>query len=85
MNKAQRLQVRVVLAGTAYAIITSLVNPAVYAAAGLDTKRALSAAKANEYHHDKIRQGAAKTMTFLDETGLVGGPSKLVLRKAHLI
>ena len=85
MNKAQREQVRVVLAGTAYAIITSLVNPAVYAAAGLDTKRALSAAKANEYHHDKIRQGAAKTMTFLDETGLVGGPSKLVLRKAHLI
>ena len=85
MNKTQREQVRLVLAGTAYAIITSLVNPAVYAAAGLDTTRALAAVKANEYHHDKVRQGASKTISFLDEAGLVGGPSKLILRRAHLV
>ena len=85
MNKAQREQVRVVLAGTAYAIITSLVNPAVYAAAALDTKRSLAAAKTNGYHHEKVRQGASKTISFLDEAGLVGGPSKRTLRRAHLI
>ncbi len=85
MNKVQREQVRVVLAGTAYAIVTSLINPGVYQAAGLDTKRALAAAKTNEHHHTKLRAGAAKTMEFLDDAGLVGGPSTVLLRRAHVL
>jgi len=85
MNKAEHHLARVVLAATAYAITTSLVNPKVYAAAGLDSKRALAAAKSNEHHHTKMREGAAKTMEFLDGLDLIGGPSKLMLRRVHLI
>jgi len=85
LNKAERELARVVLAGTAYAIATSLVNPKVYAAAGLDTKRALACAKSNEHYHTKLREGAAKTMEFLDSADLVGGPSKMLLRRAHVL
>jgi len=85
LNKAERELARVVLAGTAYAIATSLVNPKVYAAAGLDTKRALASAKSNEHYHTKLREGAAKTMEFLDGADLVGGPSKMLLRRAHVL
>jgi len=85
LNKAKRELARVVLAGTAYAIATSLVNPRVYAAAGLDTKRALACAKSNEHYHTKLREGAAKTMEFLDSADLVGGPSKMLLRRAHVL
>jgi len=85
MNKAERALVRGVLAGTAYAIATSLVHPNVYGAAGLDTKRALAAAKTNEHYHTKLREGAAKTMEFLDTADLIGGPSTVLLRRAHVI
>jgi hypothetical protein len=32
-----------------------------------------------------LREGSAKTVEFLSEVGLIGGPSKLLLRRAHII
>ncbi|MGZ6806736.1 MAG: AurF N-oxygenase family protein [Mycobacteriaceae bacterium] len=85
LNKVQRARVRVLLAGAAYAVATNLVGPQVYAAAGLDVKRAVAAAKTNEHYQTKLRHGASKTMEFLTDLDLIGGPSRLVLRKAHLL
>ena len=80
-----RARVRLMLGVTAYFIVTSLVNDKVYEAAGLDPERARAAAKANKHYHDMLREGSAKTVEFLSEVGLIGGPSKLLLRRAHII
>ncbi|QNG19893.1 diiron oxygenase [Rhodococcus triatomae] len=80
-----RARVRLVLGVTAYFVVTSLVNDQVYAAAGLDVAEAKAAAKNNRHYHDKVREGCAKTMEFLDEVGLVGGPSTVLLRRAHIL
>ena len=80
-----RARVRLVLGTTAYFVVTSLVNPQVYAAAGLDVNQAKRAAKSNRHYHDMLREGCSKTIEFLDEVGLVGGPSRLLLRRAHIV
>ncbi|NLE78932.1 MAG: diiron oxygenase [Rhodococcus sp.] len=80
-----RARVRLVLGVTAYFIVTSLVNKQVYAAAGLDVDAAVAAAKSNQHYHDKIREGCARTVAFLDEVGLVGGPSTRLMRRAHIL
>ncbi|TXG92912.1 diiron oxygenase [Rhodococcus rhodnii] len=80
-----RARVRLVLGVTAYFVVTSLVNDQVYAAAGLDVEEAKKAAAGNRHYHDKIREGCAKTVEFLDEVGLIGGPSTVLLRRAHII
>ncbi|MFC4605219.1 AurF N-oxygenase family protein [Rhodococcus kronopolitis] len=85
LSRFARARVRLLLGVTAYFVVTSLVNPRVYAAAGLDPAQARAAAKANRHYHDKIREGSAKTVEFLSDVGLVGGPSTLLMRRAHII
>ncbi|TQF69442.1 diiron oxygenase [Rhodococcus spelaei] len=80
-----RARIRLVLGVTAYFVVTSLVNDKVYEAAGLNPKQARAAARANRHYQDKIREGSAKTIEFLDEVGLIGGPSALLLRRAHVV
>ncbi len=72
-------------ASPAYFIVTCLVNEQVYAAAGLDVEEAKRAARSNVHYHEMIREGSRKTVEFLDECGLIGGPSKALLRRAHVI
>ena len=43
------------------------------------------AARNNAHYHEMIREGSRKTVEFLDECGLIGGPSKALLRRAHVI
>lgn len=85
LSRSQRSRERVRLAGGAYFITSSLVNPAVYAAAGLDTQRALAAAKGNEHYKEKMRGSAEKLMGFLDDVGLVGGPSRTLYQRVNLL
>lgn len=80
-----RARIRLALGVTAYFVVTSLVNPKVYEAAGLDPHRARAAAASNQHYHNKIREGCAKTVEFLDGIGLIGGPSTVLLRRAHII
>ena len=84
-NRVGRAGVQLMLGITAYFVLTSLVNPKVYAAAGLDVKEAKKAAKHNEHYHRKLREGCSKTVEFLDVVGLIGGPSKFLLRRAHIL
>ncbi|WP_127784096.1 diiron oxygenase [Rhodococcus sp. X156] len=85
MSAAQRARERAMLAAGAYFITTSLVHPDVYAAAGLDPKRAMAAARTNEHYRARLRDSAAKLMAFLDEVGLVGGPSVRLYKKISML
>lgn len=84
-SRMQRAWVRLHLGLSAYFIVTSLVNDRVYAAAGLDVAEAKAAARANAHYHDRLRLGSRRTIEFLEEVGLIGGPSALLLRKAHVL
>lgn len=84
-TRSQRAWVRMHLAVSAYLIVTNLVNERVYAAAGLDVAEAKAAARANTHYHDKLRFGTRRTVEFLDGVGLIGGPSTLLLRRAHIL
>nr|MBM4730824.1 diiron oxygenase [Prescottella equi] len=85
LSRAKLAYQRLVLGVTAYFIVTCLVNAQVYAAAGLDVEEAKRAARSNVHYHEMIREGSRKTVEFLDECGLIGGPSKALLRRAHVI
>jgi hypothetical protein len=69
----------------AYVIVTSMVNPQVYANAGLDAERAVREAKANEHHKAMLRSSCAGLMEFLDSVGLLTRPALFFYQRAHLI
>ncbi|WP_138844091.1 AurF N-oxygenase family protein [Rhodococcus pyridinivorans] len=85
LGRLERAWIRIHLGVSAYFVVTSLVNDQVYAAAGLDVAEAKKAAQENGHYHDKLRQGTRRTVEFLDEVGLIGGPSTLLLRRAHVL
>jgi hypothetical protein len=76
---------RLLLAYTAYIVCRSLVNPAVYAAVGLDPREARRVAVTNPYHRESIRYGGEKIMPFLADAGLVGAPGLHFWRQSFLI
>jgi hypothetical protein len=69
----------------AYHIVTSMWNDKVYANAGLDEKRALREAKANEHHKSMLRSSCAGLMEFLDSCGLLTRPAMHFYKRANLI
>ncbi|MDU0288370.1 diiron oxygenase [Saccharothrix longispora] len=75
----------VVVAGASYAIVTSMVNDAVYANAGLDPARAIREARANEHHKSMLRSSCAGLMEFLDSCGLLTKASLVFYKRANLI
>jgi hypothetical protein len=76
---------RLVTAVVAYAVMDVLVHPGVYRSVGLDPREARAAALANPHHQETRRWMAEKVVAFLTEVGMIGGPSKRIWRKAHLI
>jgi hypothetical protein len=69
----------------AYFIVTSMVNEGVYANAGLDAKRAIREARANEHHKSMLRSSCAGLMEFLDSAGLLTKASTWFYQRANLI
>ena len=84
-SRARRAFERVSTAATVYFVMKSMIHPDVYVNAGLDKERALEVARTNKHPHDKIRTSGSKLMSFLDSVGLVGGPSKVLYKKVHLL
>jgi hypothetical protein len=68
-----------------YLIIDSMIDPAVYQAVGIDPREGRAAAMANPYHQQSRRWRAERITGFLREEGLIGGPSTLLWKRAHLI
>ncbi|MFF8833414.1 diiron oxygenase [Streptomyces sp. NPDC015131] len=75
----------VVIAVASYVIVTSMVNKDVYRNAGLDEKRALREARANEHHKALMRSSCAGLMEFLASAGLLTRPALKFYQRAHLI
>ncbi|MGA4798232.1 AurF N-oxygenase family protein [Streptomyces lavendulocolor] len=75
----------VVIAIASYVIVTSMVNEDVYENAGLDRKRAVREARANEHHKSLMRSSCAGLMEFLGSAGLLTRPALAFYKRAHLI
>lgn len=76
---------RLVTAVVAHTVVNVLVHPGAYAAVGLNPREARAAALANPHHHETRRWMAEKIVAFLTDVGMIGGPSKRIWKKAHLI
>jgi hypothetical protein len=76
---------RALTAVVSYFVMLSLVNPEVYAAVGLDPKVARKAARANPHFRATLHYWGERIMKFLDEAGLVGGPTMPLWRVAGLV
>ncbi|MGH3753219.1 MAG: AurF N-oxygenase family protein [Pseudonocardiaceae bacterium] len=76
---------RLILAVAVYIATTSLIDPKVYAAAGLDVDEAVAAAAANPHWRQTKQFAARKVVTFLNEVGLIAGPGKLLWRRAGVL
>ena len=77
---------RFMLGYAAHEVVGSFVHPRVYAAVGLDPRRAHAAARANPHHQESLRWSASRLVPFLRAAGLVhGGPGERFLRRAYLV
>ena len=76
---------RTVTAVVAATIAEILVHPKVYAAVGIDPKQGHKAAVANPHHLDTRAWMAEKVVDFLTDVDMIGGPSTVLWRRAHLI
>ncbi len=76
---------RVSTAATAIAVMNALVNPRVYRSVGIDPRQGREVARANPEFHATRRWMTEKVVEFLTETGMIGGPSKALWRRAGLI
>jgi hypothetical protein len=76
---------RLASAEMARAIARSLVGPRVYASVGLDPREAVEEARRSPHRREVMRQSAKRLMDFLDEIGLIRGPSRPVWRSSGLL
>ena len=74
-----------VVAVASYFIVTSMVTKDVYAHAGLDVKRALREAKANEHYKSMVRASCSGLMEFLASSRMLTRPAVALYRRANLI
>jgi hypothetical protein len=74
-----------IVAANAYMILTSMVNPRVYAEAGLDVERAEREAAGNEHHKSLIRASSRGLMEFLHTAGLLTPPAVRIYKRANLL
>ncbi|GHF40199.1 hypothetical protein FHX82_004798 [Amycolatopsis bartoniae] len=84
-SRLRRQYNALVVSIAAYYIVSSMWNRKVYANAGLDTRRAVREAKANEHHKSMLRSSCAGLMEFLDSCGLLTKPSLYFYKRANLI
>lgn len=74
-----------VVAIAAYVIVKNMVNKGVYAAAGLDTGRALGEVRHNAHHRAMMRLSCVHLMDFLSEVGLLTRPAMVVYQRVHML
>src|SRR3954454_53741 len=81
----QRRKHRTIVASVAAIVADNLVQPGVYAAVGLDPQEARTAARDNEHYAAKLREASTGLVRFLRDSGLIGGPSELLWKRARLV
>ena len=84
-NAAERSLARQLSATVAFVVARNIIHPDVYKSVGIEPSVGHKAALANPHHQETLRWSARKLVPFLREQGIIGGPSELLWRKAHLI
>ncbi|MFE7155892.1 diiron oxygenase [Streptomyces sp. NPDC057636] len=74
-----------VVAIASYFIVTSMVRRQVYESAGLDVRRAVAEARANEHHKSMMRASCSGLMEFLASARLLTKPALAFYKRADLI
>jgi hypothetical protein len=82
---AQRRLARYLAARIAFVVARNLVHRDVYKSVGIDPLVGHKAALANPHHRETLRWSARKLVPFLREQGIIGGPTEILWRKAHLV
>ena len=85
LGRLGRAYSRLILAVVVYIATTRLIDPKVYAAAGLDVDEAVAAAAANPHWRQTKQFAARKVVTFFNDVGLIAGPGKLLWRWAGVL
>lgn len=83
-DKRRRLSA-LVIAVAAHVIVTSMVNPGVYAAAGLDGERARREAARSAHRRTMMRTSSAQLMAFITDVGLLTPPAAQIYRRLHML
>jgi hypothetical protein len=73
------------VAASAYHIVTSMVSPRAYAEAGLDVARAKREAAGNEHYKSMLRSSCRNLMEFLHGVGLLTPPAAQIYKRANLL
>jgi hypothetical protein len=73
------------VASSAFHIVTSMVSPRAYAEAGLDVARAKREAAANEHYKSMLRSSCRGLMEFLHSAGLLTKPAIAIYKRANLL
>jgi hypothetical protein len=73
------------VAASAFHIVTSMVSDRAYAEAGLDVARAKREAAGNAHHHSMLRSSCRGLMEFLHTAGLLTPPAVAIYKRAHLL
>jgi hypothetical protein len=73
------------VAASAYHIVTSMVSPRAYAEAGLDVARAKREAAGNEHYKSMLRSSCRNLMEFLHGVGLLTPPAAQIYTRANLL
>ena len=81
----KRSVVRLELGIMALCATRSLIDPQVYASVGIDPAEGRRAAEANPHWREARRTAAAKAVELLEEVGLLGGPARLLWRRAGVL
>ena len=85
LSRPQLVHARVLTAVAAQLIVDAMIDPAVYAAVGLDPVRAVAEARRNEQRRETRLWSAEKVTGFLTGVGLIDGPSTTLWRRAGLV
>ena len=85
VGRVQRAATPWFTALVAYVVARDLVHADVYASVGIDPAVGRTAALANPHWRGTLRWSARKLVPFLREQGIIGGPSEILWRKAHLV
>ncbi|MFE0463985.1 diiron oxygenase [Kitasatospora sp. NPDC058965] len=73
------------IAVAAAVILTSMVNKGVYAAAGLDTGRAVAEVRASTHRKAMMRTSSSHLMAFLADAGLLTRSSAAIYQRLHML
>lgn len=85
LGRFRRAWARLILGLVVYYATTSLIDPRVYAAVGLEPATAARAAADNPNWRETKKFMGRKVVTFLDEMGLIAGPGKWYWRRAGVL